>query len=76
MSYIWKQWKGFKKLHAIEWHGRINNSISACRISQPFDFVVPSTDVKCKNCEREMMRYAGIKRKVGINKNNKKDSNG
>lgn len=34
-KYKWQQWKGFKKLHAVEWWSRIDNYISACGISQP-----------------------------------------
>lgn len=54
-NYEWKQWIGFKRLHAVKWYKRIDNYISVCGISQPFDFVEPPiTQIKCKNCEREL----------------------
>lgn len=58
---VWKQWKGFKRLHAVKWYDRIDNYISACSISQPYDFVEPEkTNVKCKNCEREIRKARTI----------------
>lgn len=53
-NYEWKQWKGFKKLHAVEWWQRIDNYISACSISQPnCEFTEPpTTEIKCKRCEK------------------------
>ena len=54
-TYEWKQWIGFKRLHAVKWWERIDNYISICGISQPFGFIEPPiTQIKCKNCERKL----------------------
>lgn len=58
-GHAWKQWKGFKKLHAVkryEW-----SYISICGLYFFGDsdiFVEPiTTDIECKNCKRELEKF-------------------
>ena len=58
-TYEWKQWVGFKKLHAVRrWdrnEGGYDTHIASCGVAQTqFDIFVepPIATLKCKNCER------------------------
>lgn len=55
-GHAWKQWKGFKKLHAIKKYK--GGYISICGLyffGDPDIFVEPITaDIECKNCKREL----------------------
>ena len=60
--YEWKQWVGFKKLHAVRrwdrYEGGYDTHIASCGVAQTqFDIFVepPITTVKCKNCESKLI---------------------